>query len=145
MLHAPHHVGPRREIRLRRLAPETLQDHGVEALFAWQPVPTCRYDIEHHLFRAESAAVFARHGPLQQGYALLDSLRGTRPELAPAAGFLWLADLQLGRREPLYVDAAHYTAAFSRDIAEAIARALAPRLGCGHGGDDRTGAAAQAE
>ena len=40
---------------------------------------------------------------------------------SPVAAPPWLADLQRDRSEPLYVDVAHYTAAFSRDIAQRIA------------------------
>ncbi|MFQ5349738.1 MAG: hypothetical protein ACE5EG_04760 [Thermoanaerobaculia bacterium] len=123
----------------RRMTAAIAAEFGVEVLFVWQPVPTYQYDLAHHLFRDESATAFAGHGPLQHGYALLDARRGEDPQLEPAAGFLWLADLQIGRREPLYVDAAHYSAPFSREIAERIALSLAPGLGCG------TTAAAQPE
>jgi hypothetical protein len=37
------------------------------------------------------------------------------------ADFVWLADMQETRKEPLYLDAVHYTADFARDIAEEIA------------------------
>jgi hypothetical protein len=42
-------------------------------------------------------------------------------------GLVWLADLQATRQGNLYVDAVHYDAAFSREIATAIARALVER------------------
>jgi hypothetical protein len=40
---------------------------------------------------------------------------------ALGANFLWCADIQAGRRERLYVDRAHYTAAFSKATAACIA------------------------
>ena len=113
----------------RRLIAAAADAFGVRALFVWQPVPTYLYEIDNHLFGAESTAAFS--GPLPYGYARLDSLRGDRAELRPEEGFLWLADLQLGRQEPLYVDGAHYTAAFSRDIADRIGDQVAPWVGCG--------------
>ena len=38
--------------------------------------------------------------------------------------FLWLADMQRGRRDPLYVDPDHYNAGFSAEIASKIAAHL---------------------
>ncbi len=113
----------------RRLAAAVAREFEVVPLFVWQPSPAYQYDLEHHLFR-ENRWLFAHRGPAHApGYRLMDALRNESPELS-ADDFLWLADLHLGRSEPLYVDTFHYTAAFSREIAERIAAALAPRLGC---------------
>jgi hypothetical protein len=77
-----------------------------------------------HLF-ADPVA-FAGWGTAE-GYALVDKLR--------AAGklgddFLWLGDLQAGRRENLYVDRYHYDAKFSAAIASAVAAAARERIPC---------------
>jgi len=45
---------------------------------------------------------------------MMESLRA-QGQLGP--NVLWLADIQLDKRENLYIDALHYTAAFSREIA----------------------------
>ena len=39
--------------------------------------------------------------------------------------FLWLADMQEGRTEPLYMDAVHYTAQFCEAIAVHISDFIA--------------------
>jgi hypothetical protein len=43
------------------------------------------------------------------------------------SNFVWCADLQENLREPLYVDAVHYTASFSQTIAREISRAVVER------------------
>ena len=47
--------------------------------------------------------------------------------------FLWLADMQVGKTNNLYVDNIHYDAGFSREIARAIGTYLAERqlVSCG--------------
>lgn len=119
-----------RWLRGKRLIEAAAAEFGIVPLFVWQPVPTWGYPLEHHLFAVESGASLARHGALRQGYALMDRRRTTAPELEPAGNFLWLADLQRGRAEPLYVDAVHYTAAFSEDIARRIADFIYSALPC---------------
>jgi hypothetical protein len=99
-----------------RLIAAACSEFAVKPLFVWQPVPCYAYD-----------GPVASHGdaaPLIecvcQGY---DLMRRERSALS-SRDFLWLADLQAGRREPLYVDPDHYTGAFSREIASTIARHL---------------------
>ena len=53
-----------------------------------------------------------------------------RAELERQGNFFWLADIQEARRENLYVDRIHYSAAFSGDIAGEIQRRLLPMVGC---------------
>jgi len=89
---------------------------GVVPVFVWQPVPMYGWDDGHHLFRGNGYGGDHRHAAA--GYAYLRKLLEEKP-LPPS--FLWLAELQRGRAEPLYVDQVHYTAAFSRDLANAIA------------------------
>jgi hypothetical protein len=88
---------------------------GVRTLFVWQPIPVYRYDLRYDVFGPFTAAMkdyapcYARMAELRAGFG---------------DDFLWLADIQEGRKENLYVDAAHYTAAFNRDIAKELAKAI---------------------
>jgi hypothetical protein len=96
----------------RRLA-ESAATTGVRILFVWQPVPVHRPglappDLGRDAPRLDCARAW---------YALLAS----QPR---DPGFLWLADLQDGKPGRLYVDSVHYTAAFSKEIARAIAAAM---------------------
>ncbi len=120
----------RRWRRSKRLIEAAAAEFGVLPLFVWQPVPTYEYQLDFHLFAAESARAFAAHGALRHGYRLMDLSREAEPDLEPSGDFLWLADMQRGRRQPLYVDAAHYTAAFADELAGRIADALGPRVTC---------------
>jgi hypothetical protein len=45
----------------------------------------------------------------------------------PQDNVLWLGDLQRGRSDSLYVDAVHYSAAFSAEIAKQIHEFLVER------------------
>lgn len=97
---------------------ETIADaSGVHTLFVWQPVPTYKYDLKCHLFwnggRSSSPDLFAT------GYTFLEQ-SGMRKDLERSGNLLWLADMQSGRAENLYVDALHYTACFSKEIASQI-------------------------
>jgi len=52
------------------------------------------------------------------------SMNQHRSDLGQKGDFLWLADLGANRKEALYCDSFHYTARFSRDIAQGIAKYL---------------------
>ncbi len=122
-----------RWLRSKRLIGTMSREFDVLPIFVWQPVPTYRYDLNWHLFAAESEEAFARpsHEALRHGYAAMDRMRVSPSGLESAGDFLWLADMQQSRRDPLYVDAAHYSARFSRDIAVQIADVISRKLGCG--------------
>ena len=90
---------------------------SVPLLFVWQPMPLYRYDAGQHVLGAEGVASLA---PIASVYARLRRMLGE----VPRGDVLWLADVQEGRRENLYVDEVHYTARFSRELAEAIAGRL---------------------
>jgi hypothetical protein len=88
---------------------------GIRTVFAWQPVPNYKYDDQtYHVFRGANYGQFATVGA---GYALM----AERLASVPDASLLWLADIQEHRTEPLYVDSIHYTATFTRMLAETIA------------------------
>ena len=94
---------------------------GIQPLFVWQPVPCYRYEgaagQPHTTAHGDSAPLLAC---VRHGYQLMSTRRLTLSDKE----FLWLADMQVGRGDNLYVDADHYTPAFSRDIASLIARHL---------------------
>ena len=97
-----------------RLIKGTAREFGVHPLFVWQPVPCYQYDgpaTEH----GSSAPLVEG---VRRGYEMMNSRRAELDEL------LWLADMQRGRTDALYVDPDHYTAAFSREIAARIANAV---------------------
>jgi hypothetical protein len=104
----------------KRLIEAVASLNGVRTLFVWQPVPFYRYDLRFHLFR-EDGLLEPRS---TVGY---DAARRAWEggELGP--DFLWLADTQEGKRENLYIDGFHYTAAFTDELAGALADALVAR------------------
>ena len=117
-----------RWLRGKRMIEAVAAEFDVLPLFVWQPVPTWEYDMDAHRFAVESASTLSRHGSLRQGY---EEMNRIRPQaLEPSGNFLWLANIQRGRRESFYVDAAHYNAEFSDEIARGIAEFVVPRLGC---------------
>lgn len=65
-------------------------------------------------------------GGLRYAYSEFNQLRAKLPAREQAR-MLRLGDLQKDEKEPLYVDRWHYTAGFSREIAERIAQALVSR------------------
>lgn len=89
---------------------------GVRPIFVWQPVPVYKYDLRYHFF-LHSDKMFSGYGRSEFGYPLMQDLRA-QGKLGP--DMLWLADLQQDRHENLYIDAVHYTAAFSKALAARI-------------------------
>jgi len=95
---------------------------GTRCVFVWQPIPTYHYDPTRHLFLREG--VSAPHRYAAPGYAVMASQLDDK---RLGDGFLWLADIQQERNEPLYLDQVHYTAGFSKTVAEAIGAWLIER------------------
>jgi hypothetical protein len=93
---------------------------GVAPLFVWQPVPAYRYDLTAHLFA--EFGLFDMHPHLKAGYPAMAERRAQAP-----VDFAWCADLQTGLPRALYVDQAHYTAAFTETVAQCILDALQER------------------
>jgi hypothetical protein len=91
------------------------QQFGVAVLFVWQPTPTYKYDLRHHLFATADLQGHQRSGA---GYA---AARKKYDEGALGADLVWCADIQEGVQAPLYVDAVHYTARLGKMLAECIA------------------------
>lgn len=100
-----------------RMLKAACAEFGVRPLFVWQPVPCYRYPSEAKNHGEHEALIQT----VRSGY---DMMRARRTD-----DILWLADMQEGRSESLYLDPDHYTAAFSGDIASAIAQHL---IACGY-------------
>ena len=91
----------------------------VEVVFVWQPHPTYKYNRANHLFGVGEAGEEA--GRRDARFAEMLARLGDDTSL------VWLADMQETLNEPLYVDRVHYTAGFSRRIAEEISKRLFER------------------
>jgi len=103
--------------RNRKLIERSATAFGTRTLFAFQPIPTYAYNVRAlNVFR-ENADLFGEHRRSATGYrAMADKVRAEDM----GSNFLWLADIQVGRDENLYVDAVHYTASFSRELADRL-------------------------
>ncbi|HSB35359.1 MAG TPA: hypothetical protein VLH41_00685, partial [Thermoanaerobaculia bacterium] len=87
-------------------------------LFVWQPIPALGETPGRRAREVGRTSL----GCARKGYEAF-----ARSVATEASGsLLWLADLPRGRAETLTVDDVHYTAAFSREIASEIGKALAP-------------------
>jgi hypothetical protein len=107
-----------RYIANKKLIESAASSHGVESVFVWQPVPTYGYDDRNHLFLGSG---YGRHTYSRYGYKAMQEYITKNPL---GANFLWSADIQRDLAEPLYVDKAHFTAAFSKRFASFIAEHL---------------------
>jgi hypothetical protein len=94
---------------------------GIVPVFVWQPIPTYEYDARQHLFYPSRLGC---HVNSKYGYPLMrkvfDSGRLDK-------NFIWAAGLQESLAQNLYVDSFHYTAPFSRRIAEFIGESILSR------------------
>jgi hypothetical protein len=95
--------------------------YGVTPVFIWQPSPAYNYDLRHHPFAPSSSESPQRKyhfAIMRDYYPAMRELHDQRAE----QNFLWCADIQLNRAEALYCDRYHYTAAFSKDLADYICK-----------------------
>lgn len=88
--------------------------YGVKTLFVWQPVAVYKYDQRYNLFA----------GDYHQRKACVE---GVYPRMAKflqqhplGVDFLWCADIQENKVEPLYVDPLHYSGKMSGILAKNI-------------------------
>lgn len=98
-----------------RIISAVSMEYNVTPLFVWQPVPTYKYDLKYHVFSNEG---FDSHLASMPGY---QHMRNIVSSNSLKENFLWLADIQEGIQEPLYVDLVHYTAEFSKLLANEMA------------------------
>jgi hypothetical protein len=92
---------------------------GSKTVFVWQPIPTYKFDLKLHPFSTSTS--FGEHMFAGIGHQQMAQIRRTNAE---AAELVWLADMQEHAREPLYVDAVHYTAKQCGRIAAEIAQLM---------------------
>jgi hypothetical protein len=97
------------------------QAYGITPVFVWQPIPSYKYDVSYHLFNPNRLGC---HINSKVGYPMMVELS---KKSSLGASFIWAADIQAKRFEPLYVDAFHYTAPLSKSIAEFINSAIIER------------------
>jgi hypothetical protein len=102
---------------IERMATEA----GVSTLFVFQPVPMYKYDLTCHLFKGDGIT-WDRHINGFEGYPLMAKYVAEHPM---GNDFLWLADMQEGKHQPLYCDQVDYTPEFSDEIAAEIQKFLA--------------------
>ena len=95
--------------------------YGIAPVFVWQPIPTYKYDLRHHLFNPDRLGC---HVNSKAGYPIMAVRVAQDP---PSENFLWVADMQEDLKGPLYIDAFHYTAPMSKRIAALIWEAIVDR------------------
>ncbi len=103
---------------------------GIQVLHVWQPVAVYGAPPGANPFLGGPGGELPNQTALEAGYRLLEErFESGDPEL-DGASFLWLADHPASGGAPLYVDRAHYSPAFTRLLAAAIAPRVAAAL-CG--------------
>lgn len=91
----------------------------IESLFVWQPVPVYNCNPDYNFFATFDYDRYMAY--LRVGY---QEMANTFPDRQFGENFLWLTDMQLGLRQPLYADAIHYSPYLCKLIAEKIAEKL---------------------
>jgi hypothetical protein len=94
----------------RTLIQSTADANNVTAVFVVQPAPGYALDPKKHLF---ANAVLC-----QNEATFYAALKQDLEQHPPGKNLIWSADLSTTAEGPLYVDTCHYTAAFSRVIAQ---------------------------
>lgn len=98
----------------RELIQTAADAKGVTAVFVVQPAPGHHLDTNKHLFANADLCRNEAHF-----YAALKADLKAHP---PGKNLIWCADLPLTAEGPLYVDTCHYTATFSRVIAQYVVK-----------------------
>lgn len=104
----------RRYVNNMRQVKAVSEAFGIVPVFVWQPIPTYKYDLRHHVFNPDRLGC---HVNSKAGYPMMLALGAAKPL---GSSFIWAADIQEALAEPLYVDAFHYTAPMSMRIAELV-------------------------
>jgi lysophospholipase L1-like esterase len=95
--------------------------YGIVPVIVWQPIPTYQYDLTNHIFNPDRLGC---HINSKIGYPLMHDLQAYQ---VLGDSFIWAADIQKDLKEPIYVDAFHYTAPMSKRIAEFIGETISRR------------------
>ncbi|MEK7180803.1 MAG: hypothetical protein AAB738_00515 [Patescibacteria group bacterium] len=109
-----------RFIANKKLIEATSLAFGVQVFFVWQPIPSYEYNPDLDLFKKASIGPDASLGYPYMAKYVADHSMGNN--------FLYLADIQKGVKEPLYIDGLHYSGAWSREIALRIANFLKTKI-----------------
>ena len=110
-----------RYLQNKNLIETSSKSFGVTPIFVWQPIPTYHYDQSYHIF---SKGGYENHSYSQYGYERMFELVKNTPL---SDNFLWLADIQKNKKEPLYVDKVHYSSRFSKELAIEITNMIIQR------------------
>jgi hypothetical protein len=95
---------------------------GVTPIFLWQPVPTYHYDPKFNIYDGFD---YENNLPyVKRAYELMDVAIRSKPF---GKNFIWCADIQKDLKEPLYVDAYHYSAKMTQMITHYILDAMKQR------------------
>jgi len=111
----------RRHLENARQAEAVAHAYGVSTAFVVQPVPGYKYDMKYHI-ALDPLRGLGRHERSGYGYPIMRSIVKRNP--LKVRHFIWAADITENRKEPLYLDAVHYTAEFSKILAKYIADRL---------------------
>lgn len=109
-----------RYLQNKKLIEAASESFGVTPLFVWQPIPTYHYDQDHSF----SKGGYGNHSYSRYGYERMAEVLQKTPL---GHNFLWCADIQKNKAEPLYVDKVHYSASFSKEFAIEIANLIIDR------------------
>ena len=94
------------------------KDFNIRCYFIWQPVPTYKYNLQYHSF---SDGGFGKHTLSRYGYQEMEKYF---KEGKLGKNFFWFGNMQEKINKPLYVDKYHYTAEFSKEIADKISKTV---------------------
>lgn len=103
----------KRYLMNRDIAQGVSRQLGIEAIFAWQPVPLYKYNLALHPFRIQD-----EHRRVHYGYPAMARYLQTHDM---GANFAWCADIQRNVDHPLYVKELYHSAEGNRMIADCIA------------------------
>jgi len=106
----------------KRIIEAIAREFHVVPIFVWQPVPTYKYDLKHHLFVEHGFGIAAS---TINGYPYAAELHKRK---VFGDDFLWLADMQENMSKPVYIDTVHYSAEMCRIISEHIYKFLLTRF-----------------
>jgi len=93
--------------------------YNVKAYFIIQPVPTYKYNLSNHIIFQRNPEILDEEVNSFLGYKVLEKYYRNLNS-REKRNIIWLADMQIDKNENLYVDAIHYNADFSDEIATSI-------------------------
>ena len=98
---------------------------NVTTHFVIQPIPVYNYPCESHLLCKRDLIDFSlpKWEKSIEYYTMLSSSKERKE-----GDIIWLADMQKGRKDNLYVDYGHYTAKFSEEIADELIKEIKGKI-----------------